>query len=379
LAAAPAVPHSDTQPYQLLRELQMLQDQIAQGSTKALLDQRALRARMDVELAAADAAAWQDRRNAFAAVTYVLSGGAPAILARLQGLAPAPAVDKRLVDGALAYAEGKEEEAGRALADIDAFDLPPSMGAQVALAQSALAVRSDPEKTLKLLDVARLLAPGTLVEEAALRREIFVADQMKDGDRVVRLARQYLERFRHSVYAGNFRNRFAAAVSHMDLTKSADQARRLDEMLAEIEPAARCQLYLTFALAAVVKGNAAAATLAAERAASLAAPGSPEVMRARLYRAAAGAANPKALDQAVLDLGSVAMDALPPSDRGLYDVVAATIDGVKGGTARPVAAGGRPPPKTAADLDPADAELKPLFTRAGDSLKAADALLAAAK
>jgi chemotaxis protein MotC len=377
LPSSVAGPRPVGQPYQLLRELQMLQDQIAQGSTKALLDQRALRVRMDNEFAAADPAVWQDKRNAAAAITYVLSGGASSILARLQGLNPPPAVDKRLIDGALAYVGGKEDDAHRQLGEIDAFELPPSMGAQVALAQSALAVRGDPEKALKLLDIARLLAPGTLVEEAALRREIFVADQMKDADRVQKLARQYLERFRHSVYAGNFRNRFAAAVSHMDLTKNADQARRLEEMLATIEPAARCQLYLTFALAAVVKGNVAAGALAADHAASLASPGSPEAMRSRLYHAAAGAADPKALDHAVADLGGVSPAELSPSDRALYDVVAATIEGVQAGTLKSATADSVR--KQGGELDPEDAGLKPLFSRAGDSLKKADVLLTAAK
>ena len=137
------------------------------------------------------------------------------------------------------------------------FDLPASLGGQVAMAQAALIVGEDPRKALVHLDQARLLAPGTLVEEAAIRRSIFVADQIRDQERFELLARQYLQRFRHSVYAGNFRYRFAAGLTHLRLLDDPSQFHRLDWMIAELEAETRCGLYLTVASAAVVKGSAA--------------------------------------------------------------------------------------------------------------------------
>jgi chemotaxis protein MotC len=247
------------------------------------------------------------------------------------------------------------------------------MGGQVALAQSALSVRTDPAKSMKLLDVARLLGTGTLVEEAALRREIFVADQLKQYDKVEVLARQYLERFRHSVYAGNFRNRFAAAVTHMDFVKDADQFKRLDNMVENVEPPARCQIYLTVALASVVRGNGLAARLAAERASALAESGSAEQSRAALYRAAGSAGDSKTFDDAAKALADVRSDQLSPSDQSLQEMVAAVVDGVAAGT--------KVLPKEQRQLawtdsaagDPAT----PMMKRANDALKVADTLLAA--
>jgi chemotaxis protein MotC len=363
------------QPYELVRTLQSLQDQIAQGSTDALVTQRSLRAEIDEAFAAANPKVWQDHRNAAAAVTYVLSGGSPSILRRLGDLNPPPAIDDRLIDGVLAYIEGKEPDANRLLGDIDVFDLPPSMGAQLALAQSALAVRSDPVKALRLLDTARLLAPGTLVEEAALRRELFVADRIKDDRKIESLARQYLSRFRHSVYAANFRNHFAAAISRMDLAKDTDQARRVGDMLAAMEPPARRQLYLVLAVAAVVKGKTATAMMAAENALSLSGGGSGDEARSRLYRAAAGLADPKSFDAAVADLGGVNRSLLSKSDDAFYEAVAATLEGIGSGTKRPAKAASAP----AAQRAEPDTKLSPLLTRAADSIKAADTLLLAAK
>jgi chemotaxis protein MotC len=372
LAGASQPPGPTGEPYELMRTLQVLQDQIAQGSTEALAAQRVLRLEIDRSFAAAAPTVWQDRRNAVAAVAYVLSGGPPAILRGLEALDPKPAIDPRLISGVLAYAEGNEAEANRHLADFDVARMQPSMGAQLALAKSALAVRTDPVAAMRFLAVARLLAPGTLVEEAALRREIFIADRLKDARAVEELARQYLARFRNSVYAGNFRNRFAAAVSRMNFVKDQAGFDRLNDLLLLVEPEARGQLYLTVALAAVVKGNSDAGAFAGDRALALAPRASREEARAQLYRAASMIADPKAFDAAVVALDRSNRDLLGTSDQSLRDAVAATIAGIRAGTE--VAAES----KRVAELDVAtdDAvETTPLMTRVRDALTATDELV----
>ena len=361
------------EPYRLVRLLQSLQDRIAAGSTEGLVAQRSLRERIDERFLSADPAVWRSPRNAEAAVTYALSGGRPDVLKRLIGQSPHPAIDMRLVVGALAYIEGREVEARDNLMALDAMALPPSMGAAVALAQSALVVRSDPARAIRLLDTARLLAPGTLVEEAALRREIFVADQTGEVAKLESLVGQYLRRFRHSVYAGNFRVRLAAAISRLDFGNDSTEFGRLDEMLALIDPTARCELYLTVALASLVKGKAPTAALAASRALDLAATGSAEAARSHLYQAAALAVDPKAFDTAVASLEAVDRGLLPPSDAALYQVVAATADVIASGTDRPPAAEGVV--VAAVETGAADGS-NPLISRANDAIRGADELLA---
>ncbi len=359
----------DAAPYQLVRTLQSVQDRIAQGVPAAVVAQRALLAEIDRQFAAAPAATWQDRRNAEAAVTYVLSGGAPGILKRLSTMDPKPVVDMRLVNGVLAYALGREPEAWAALGELDPLTLPASMAAQVAMAQSALAVRTDPQKSMRLLSLARLLAPGTLVEEAAIRRQLFVATQLKDNVMVESLARQYLDRFRHSVYAGNFRQRFAAAISQMDIDSEAKFA-HVDDMLSGVEARARCQLYLTVASASIVKGQFTAGRLAAERAATFSSPGSAEEAQARLYGAAALAADPKGFDTAVTDFNGVNRALLRASDQALYEMVAMTLEGIRSGTERDQmpSTAELPPP----DKDPSATEIA---KRATEAVQSADALL----
>ncbi|MGX1101199.1 hypothetical protein [Amorphus sp. MBR-141] len=322
----PAAGTAIAPPYQLVRTLQTLQDNIAAGSSAALAAQKVLLARLDRDLLAADPALWAERRNAEALVVYTLSGGRPEVTRELLSRDPAPNVDERLLRGALAYVQGRESEARKLLGDQDPLALPANLAGQVALAQATLTLASDTTKSLQLLDLARLLSPGTLVEEAALRREIYVVSEQNDVDKFEQLARQYLRRFRHSVYAGNFRQRFAAALTRMSFIDDPTQFQRLDLLLADIDDDSRRELYLVVARAAVNGGKTAVAAMAAERALQSATPGSRDRARALLYRGAALAVTPDGLMSSLDDLRAVDRQLLPPSDAALYDAAAATAD-----------------------------------------------------
>lgn len=313
-------------PYQLVRTLQALQDDIAHGSTGALTAQKVLLSRMDDDLLAADPAVWQEKRNAEALVVYTLSGGRPAVTRELLEHDPLPNVDERLLRGALAYVQGREEDASKYLEEVDPLALAINLAGQVALAKSTLVVGKDPDAAIRLLDQARLLSPGTLIEEAALRREIYIVSERNDIDKFEFLSRQYLRRFQHSVYAGNFRQRFAAAITRMSFVDDPIQFQRLHLLLADLDADSQRELYLLVARAAVNNGKTAVAAMASERALADAAPGSRDQARALLYRGAALAVMPEGLQSAIDDLRGVDRALLAPSDAALYDAASATAD-----------------------------------------------------
>ncbi|MEH0071242.1 hypothetical protein V6L77_14355 [Pannonibacter sp. Pt2-lr] len=189
-------------PYEMVRTLQMLQGQVAQGNTQAHLAQRTLLQHMNEMFLAAPPSTWADARNARAAVIHLLSGGHPDVIRKLLTLKAAPAVEEDLMRGALAYVDGRPEEARRLLSGYDPMDMAPNLGGQVALVRSALEVADNPKEAMRLLAIARLLMPGTLVEEAALRREVFVAGKLGDIEGFQSLSIRYLRRFRGSIYEG---------------------------------------------------------------------------------------------------------------------------------------------------------------------------------
>ncbi|MFC6775718.1 hypothetical protein [Methylobacterium gregans] len=140
-----------------------------------------------------------------------------------------------------------------------------------------------------------------------------------DAERFEALSIQYLRRFRRSVYAGNFRQRFAAALTRLDFASDGARDAQLARMLDEIEPDGRRELYLLVARAGLDQGRRGTALFAAERAAGLAEPDSVAATQARLYRAAALVVVEGRLDESVEALRGIDRAQLGEADRRLLD------------------------------------------------------------
>jgi len=309
---------ADASPVALVRSLQILQEQIANGSVAAHSAQSALLARIEARFTQAPPETWQDPHNARAAVIYLLSGGKPATIRALLAHGKPLAIEPNLIKGALAYVEGREDEAMEALRTVDVRRLPPSLGGPVALVQSALVVRQDVSNAMALLDEARLLMPGTLVEEAALRREIFLAGQIDNADKFEKLAVQYVRRFRHSIYAGNFREHLAVALTRFSFAQNTGMFSRVQGVLGQLDPASRRTLYLMVARTALLRGKTDMARLAAEQAASASRAGTVDGERARLYRAISLVLG-DGYEDGLRDLSSIDKARLPARDVELLD------------------------------------------------------------
>jgi chemotaxis protein MotC len=327
-STSPSLPNADQaqpatvpNPVQLVRTLHLMQDQIAIGSTEAHLGQRGLLGILDDRFMNLEPETWQSSKNARAAVSFVLSGGNPGILRKLLELGSSiiAETDRALIEGALAYVEGREEAAQSSLASLDPRSLPPTLGAQLALVQSALVVRKNAAKSDELLDFVRLQAPGTLLEEAALRRQVFVASQTNHMGKFQSLATEYLRRYRHSVYAGNFRQRLASVLTRIDFGKEASHFEGVVAMMSELEPEARRDLYLLAARSSIEQGFTTSARLLADKAQELAGSDKMSAARAKLYRAASLITSPQVIDGAVGDLRSIDRSGLAASDLDLLD------------------------------------------------------------
>ncbi len=297
------------QPYTLVRSLRRLQDQAALGSKDAHALQRTLMAQIAQKIRQARPEAWREPRNMRAVIVYVLSGGDPGVLRGLLKAGALAGVDENLLKGTLAYGEGRNAEAAQFLAGLDARSLDPVLAGHVALVQAMLAEKNDAGKAVILFDDARLLSPGTLIEEAALRREALLIAASGKPEGFEMLAAQYFRRFGHSVYAGNFRWQFAAVLAGPGYGDDAGPLARLAPVLEALNTEERRELYLWTAQLAVVKGKAALTCFAAEQAAPLVETQSAEGVRLRLYHAAAlvageafekGLAMLKSIDRAVL-------------------------------------------------------------------------------
>jgi chemotaxis protein MotC len=287
VALSPAHGEEQRSPSDLVRTLQVLQDQIAAGDMEAYRTQRAMLAQVAEQLSRAAPEAWKEPRNARALVAFVLSGGDVRILRRVLALGVLPGVKEELVRGVLAYGEGRDAEAAGLLVPIAVRSLDPSIAGNVAFVQAELVAKKEPKKALALLDEARLLSPGTLIEEAALRRQVAVVASTGDLDRFEALSATYLRRFPRSAYAGAFRQQFAADVAGRE---DADDAGRMDRMAAVLEQlggAERGDAYLSIAQEALARGKVGLARFAARAAVQLTQEEEADQQRAKLYEAAA--------------------------------------------------------------------------------------------
>ncbi len=305
------------EPYRLVRELTRLQDQVAAGKRKAYSVQQNLTAALSAKLAAAAPERWNDSRNRQAAVLYVLSGGAPAILRTLLSQRRFLESEIEIARGVLAYAEGRSSEARAHLAGIDARSLDPGLAGAIALVQSSLAGESDhPARALGLLDQARLLSPGTLVEEAALRRQILLLLEAKEPERANSLLRRYIYRFARSQYANAFWDQFAATLAEQPTSENSGHLTELESLLKKADAEIQGRIYLSLARQGIARGNRDLVQFAASRAALW----EPNAARAGLYEAAALVVTDD-YDRAVSILMSMNAQQFTDEDAGLREAV----------------------------------------------------------
>jgi chemotaxis protein MotC len=339
------------EPFKLVRTLQALQDQIVKGDEAARSAQGQMIALTAKRLLTADPKVWQDPRNTRAAVAFVLIGGNPAVLRKLQQLGDPVGVDATLVKAALAHSSGKDVEAKTLWAAIDVRALPPSLAGPAALVQATLVMDQDPKKAVELLDFARLEAPGMLVEEAALRREIAVVSGMRDLEKFRHLSAEYIHRFPKSAYGAGFRQQFAQAVVLLGGPSAPDLLNDVEPMLDDVAAEDRRDVYLMIARLATRQANVAMARSAADHAAALSEPGSVEAARSSLYDAAALVVTDA--DGAVQRLAAVDAAKLPAPDAELRSAVLALAEEVRRWPETPAAA--PTPPSGAGEAPPADA------------------------
>lgn len=292
--AAPVRPVDPDGPLAALRALRALQDKIARGDRAAHAAQRHVIGELSVRLLKLPDVTWSDARNSRAAIALVLSGGDPRLLRKIISLHTLKDADVNLAKGALAYAENRRADAAVHLSEIDARTLDASLAGQIALTQSMLVDQEQVEKSLQLLELARLLAPGTLVEEAALRRECVAASAAGKLDRFEQLAARYLRRFPKSVYAASFHKQFAKGL--LSEAYASDEVRRanLANMLSELPLNESRNVYLAIAEEGIASGAIEVTRLAVGSVVKALEAGSKEAERVRVYESAALAATEEA-------------------------------------------------------------------------------------
>ncbi|MEX6504979.1 hypothetical protein [Jiella sp. M17.18] len=310
------------QPYEVIRSLQFLQDEIAQGNAKAIPVQAQLLRYYGPTFLRQPLDVWKDPRNLRALALYALSGGPPDVLRELIAKLQPKGDDELLLDGSLAYVENQVDKAMKKLSALDLTFAEPDLAGQLNLALAQVEQLRAPEDALKRLEQVMLVAPGTLLEEAALRMGVLLAEQNGDHAKADRYARQYFDRYGNSVYAGNFRARFSAVYAERPAGTEQDTMDTVADCVAKLPTSQQITIYLAVGRRALVAGNLTLAGIASNKALAIQDGPKKDRERALLYLAAATLTH---RDKSAIqtDLEAINPDDLHPADRKLF---AATSD-----------------------------------------------------
>ncbi|WP_057466026.1 hypothetical protein [Pseudovibrio sp. POLY-S9] len=280
---------STADPDLMVLELQILQDEIIKGNLEAynllqpsliVIGRRFLR--LDPEI-------WKLEKNSRAAVSFMLSGGSGSVFQELAVQGVKFTGDPNLFAGAMAYSQGNRQMALNLLLKVDPITLPVAVAGQVALAQAILISNNDPAGAQRYFDLARLMMPGTLVEESALRRQAPMVAKLGDTEKFERLSRRYLFQYSSSVFASEFRDTVADVISGSDYLKKEDEWDRVFQLVSEFDEESQSILLLRLAKAALISGNTAFAVKGSAAFLDLNSDDAERVSEAKLYLSAAKA------------------------------------------------------------------------------------------
>ncbi len=307
------------EPYKLLRTLQQTQDRIAQGSQVAYEVQRKLLDHIGTKFVRFPKHVWEDAKNSEAAAVFALAGGDPQVgrwLLKNRKILPKY---EPILKGAVEFASRNYEKATELLANVDPLAYPGHLGGSLALVKAMLVAKTDPEQAVKLFAKAKLLGPGTLVEEAALRRSVGLFKSEEHLPKLVATSHAYYRQFGRSVFGPIFDQSLAKAVVNFgDAALEMHQANLIDAV-KQISPGRQKTIYLMFAKNALVSGKMAFAKFTAATATATKVQGESPAsnMRAHLYTVAANVAS-EGLKEVMGALDTIDAKTLSEDDKKIF-------------------------------------------------------------
>jgi chemotaxis protein MotC len=303
-------------PYLLVRSLQTIQDKVIAGDIDSLEVQRYLLNEIDRRLRTIDMAVFDDPRNVDAALIFAMSGGNPETLDILAERDVEGNFDNRVTAILRRYLSGRGSTATSQLKTVVPEYRNTRIGPYLELIGANALMEDQTDTALKFFDWARLEAPGSIVEEAALRRSLAITSQKGDATRALRYARRYARRFMNSPYASQFADIFVSLA--MD-QKDALPPPEIKAVLSLIERKRQREIYLRLSRRAAISGDKELAEFSAREARRLS--NSEDTGQLALAELYSGLVNVPSdgIEKVLQDLAEIPDKALSPKDRFLRD------------------------------------------------------------
>jgi len=287
----PAAEHLDApmrtaEPYMIVKRLGVAQDAIAQLGTPALAAYQHALEEAGAGLRGVPASSWEAERNASAAVIYLLGGGDRSVGQTILDQPKLNESVRPLLKASLAFVMGRSREAQDLLAPLDLEHAPPALRGNLALTRGILFSHLDPSRARREFALARLHAPGGVVEQVSLRLEIDLTKQKGETANVELLLRQLLMRFPHGLHLEEAIETIAELAARAAASRQLQVSEVLEATLPHLSKELQLAISIGFARQAARHGQVALADNWAPRARLLANDGSVQHLQAELYQAA---------------------------------------------------------------------------------------------
>ena len=307
-------------PYLLVRSLQTIQDKVIAGDLQSLEIQRYLLNEIDRRLRTIDMAVFEDPRNVDAALIFAMSGGNPETLDILAERDVEGNFDNRVTSILRRYLSGRGSTATKQLKDVVPEYRNTRIGPYLELIGANALMESETDAALQFFDWARVAAPGSIVEEAALRRSLAITSIKGDAKRALHYARRYARRYMNSPYASQFADIFVSLA--MD-QKQALPPPEIKAVLSLVERKRQREIYLRLGRRAAIEGDKPLAEFATEEARRLSnAEDTGQLALAELYSGLVNVPT-DGIEKVLRQLAEIPDLSLSPKDRFLRD--AATV------------------------------------------------------
>jgi len=295
--------------------LQAAQDALASGYMGALAMQSQILSELGAQLAHAEMDFFKSPQNFYILLLYLVHGGNPEHVRHITENPPPAEIDRLLVDAVLAYAQSREGDFHAALGgkDIDDRTWPTALRASLYLALTPYIARKDPVLADARLDYVRLVAPGSLYEEAALRRQVKIAAILGNKAKMALLIRHYAARFPKSPYMRDF---WAEVADALSLSKEMLLEDEITMLLAEMPTKLRYHTRLRLARLNLIEAKLEQANAHARAAQALASAQGFDDSLAHFYQLATLVATTKAAS-ALEGLQAIKIESLPEQDQAL--------------------------------------------------------------
>lgn len=230
------VPVELSLPTQEIRALQQLQDGLVIGKEDSFKKYRVQLKKSVKILISADAKTWNYKKNIDAVALFTLIGGDPRVGKLAKSKTNLSKDHTLYLDAALAYSTGRLGVAFNLFKKIDFKHIPISTAAQFAIVKSMLYGRVDAKLAKDYLDLARKIAPGTLAEEASLRRLIRMSSDEGNVKLFTRVSSIYAKRYKNSFYFNDFLKNYSYSLVRMPKSAEGAILKNLKSLSKSLKP-----------------------------------------------------------------------------------------------------------------------------------------------